>query len=59
LAFDARRHDEPESLHDVFGVGVIPSDTHMRTTVDEVLPTYIRRSVASFTRCNGAKHCPK
>ena len=43
LAFDARRQEEPESLHDVYGVGVIPSDTHMRTTVDEVLPTYLRR----------------
>lgn len=47
LAFDARRHEEPESLHDVYGVGEIPCDTHMRTTLDEVLPVHIRRPFRS------------
>jgi hypothetical protein len=47
LAFDARRHEQPESLHGVYGVGVIPSDTQMRTTLDEVLPVHIRRPFRS------------
>jgi hypothetical protein len=37
LAFDNRRQDEPESLHGVYGVGVIPSDTQMRTILDEII----------------------
>jgi len=49
LAFDQRRHEEPESLHGVFGVGVIPSDTQMRTTLDEVLPTHLRRPFRSVS----------
>ena len=36
-----------EGLHGVFGVGVIPSDTQMRTTLDEVLPTLLRRPFRS------------
>ncbi len=28
LAFDARRHEEPKSLHDVFGVGIINEGEH-------------------------------
>lgn len=47
LAFDKRRHEEPESLHGVYGVGVIPSDTQMRTTLDEVAPTLLRRPFRS------------
>jgi len=47
LAFDKRRHEEPESLHGVYGVGVIPSDTQMRTTLDEVVPTLLRRPFRS------------
>ena len=47
LVFDKRRHEEPESLHGVFGVGVIHSDTQMRTTLDEVLPTLLRRPFRS------------
>lgn len=43
LAFDERRLEEPESLHGVYGVGVIPSDTQMRTILDDVLPSLIRR----------------
>jgi hypothetical protein len=47
LVFDQRRHEQPESLHGVFGVGVIPSDTQMRTILDEVLPTSLRRPFRS------------
>ena len=42
LAFDERRSERPESLHGVYGVGVIPSDTQMRTILDEVAPTQLR-----------------
>jgi len=60
LAFDARRHEEPESLHGVYGVGVIPSDTHMRTTADEVLPTYLRQPFRSvFHQVQRGKVLPK
>lgn len=48
LAFDQRRQEEPESLHGVFGVGVIPSDTQMRTILDKVLPTHLRRPFGSI-----------
>lgn len=48
LAFDQRRHEQPESLRSVFGVGVIPSDTQMRTILDEVLPGFIRRPFRSI-----------
>ncbi len=48
LAFDERRFEEPESLHGVYGVGVIPSDTQMRTILDEVLPIHIRRPFRSI-----------
>lgn len=48
LAFDKRRCEEPESLHGVYGVGVIPCDSQMRTILDEVLPTTIRRPFRSI-----------
>ncbi len=47
LAFDRRRHEEPESLHGVYGVGVIPCDSLMRTTLDEVSPSLLRRPFRS------------
>lgn len=34
LAFDKRRQEEPENLHSVFGIKVIPCDTQMRTILD-------------------------
>lgn len=43
LAFDKRRHEDPESLYGVYGVEVIPSDTQMRTILDKVDPAAIRR----------------
>jgi hypothetical protein len=43
LAFDKRRCDEPESLHGVFGVGRIPCDSQMRTTLDVIPPAEFRQ----------------
>lgn len=43
LAFDKRRCDEPESLHGVFGIDVIPCDSQMRTSLDEVPPSELRQ----------------
>ncbi|PIP43670.1 MAG: transposase [Deltaproteobacteria bacterium CG23_combo_of_CG06-09_8_20_14_all_60_8] len=43
LAFDHRRCAEPESLHGVYGVGVIPCDSQMRAICDEVSPAHLRR----------------
>lgn len=41
LAFDERRA-KPENLRQVFGIQNIPSDTQMRTIVDDVNPSGIR-----------------
>ena len=43
LDFDERRQDEPESLHGVFGIGVIPCDSQMRTILDEIAAEALRR----------------
>ena len=60
LAFDERRLERPESLHGVFGVGVIPSDTQMRTILDEVAPTHLRRAFRSvFHQLQRGKVLPK
>lgn len=47
LAFDELRREEPESLHGVFGVEVIPCDSQMRTILDEVSPERLRRPFRS------------
>lgn len=60
LAFDDRRLERPESLHGVYGVGVIPSDTQMRTLLDEVEPAHIRRPFRSiFHQLQRGKVLPK
>ena len=60
LAFDDRRFEQPESLHGVYGVGVIPSDTQMRIILDEVKPTSIRRPFGSvFHQLQRGKVLPK
>ena len=60
LAFDERRLERPESLHGVYGVGVIPSDTQMRTILDEVAPTHLRRAFRSvFHQLQRGKVLPK
>ncbi len=37
LAFEARRA-KPENLHAIYGIEQVPSDTQLRTILDEVLP---------------------
>ena len=60
LAFDDRRFERPESLHGVYGVRVIPSDTQMRTILDEVVPTSLRRPFGSvFHQLQRGKVLPK
>ena len=43
LAFDKRRCEEPESLHGVYGVGVIPCDSQMRAGLDPLSPSSLRQ----------------
>lgn len=43
LAFDKRRCNEPENLHEVYGVGIIPCDSQMRNTLDELSPAELRQ----------------
>jgi hypothetical protein len=43
LAFDKRRCDDPVSLHEVYGIGIIPCDSQMRTSLDMVSPTELRK----------------
>lgn len=48
LAFDQRRQNNPHSLHSVYGIGVIPCDSQMRTINDEVDPEHLRRPFRSL-----------
>ena len=48
LAFDKRRCEEPENLHSIYGIGVIPCDSQMRTICDEVSPSDLRRPFRSL-----------
>lgn len=48
LSFDDRRCTQPESLHAVFGVGVIPCDSQMRTILDEIAVEHLRRPFRSI-----------
>lgn len=43
LGFDKPRYEEPENLHEVYGVGTIPCDSQMRNALDEVSPNELRR----------------
>lgn len=43
LAFDKRRCEEPENLHEVYGVGTIPCDSQMRIALDEISPDELRQ----------------
>lgn len=43
LAFDQRRLDEPDSLHGVFGIGSIPCDSQMRSSLDLISPSLLRQ----------------
>lgn len=48
LAFDKRRCEQPESLHGVYGVGVIPCDSQLRDILDAVFPGHLRRAFRSI-----------
>jgi len=55
-AFEKRRQEEPGSLHEVFGVGRIPSDTQMRTILDPLDVRTLRRPFNSiFTQLQRGK----
>ncbi len=43
LAFDKRRCNEPESLHGVYDIGIIPCDSQMRAALDPVSPAQLRQ----------------
>ena len=59
LDFDNRRILEPASLHAVYGVGVIPCDSQMRTILDPIDPSLLRRPFRSvFHRLQRGKVLP-
>ena len=43
LAFERRRQDDPDSLHEVFGIKNIPSDSQMRAILDPMSVKDLRR----------------
>jgi hypothetical protein len=47
LAFDQRRKEEPHNLRSIYHLLRIPSDTQMRTILDEVDPEQLRRCYKS------------
>ncbi len=47
LAFERRRNDEPDSLHEVFSIKNIPCDSQMRTILDALSVREIRRPFKS------------
>ena len=60
LAFDKRRCDDPESLHGVYGVGIIPCDSQMRTTLDQLSPMELRQPfLTMFHRAQRSKALEK
>jgi hypothetical protein len=48
LAFDQRRHDD--NLHTIYLINTVPSDTHLRTILDEVDPQSLRPAFADIFR---------
>ncbi|MBU0910171.1 MAG: transposase [Proteobacteria bacterium] len=60
LAFDERRREDPASLHSVFGVGQIPCDSQMRSILDPINPSWLRRPFrAVFTQLQRGKALEK
>ena len=43
LAFDERRREDPASLHTVYGVKHIPCDSQMRSIIDPIHPSSLRK----------------
>jgi len=48
LAFDKRRSDDPESLHEVYGISIIPCDSQMREALDPITPAFLRQPFLSL-----------
>jgi hypothetical protein len=48
LAFDARRHDR--NLQNLYGIGQVPSDTHMRELLDPLDPEQLRPAFGDVFR---------
>lgn len=48
LAFEKRRQDEPDSLHEVFSISRIPSDSQMRSILDSLSTRELRRPFKSI-----------
>jgi len=60
LDFDKRREAEPESLHSVYRIGIIPCDSQMRTILDETAVDYLRRSFRTvFHQLQRGKMLPR
>ncbi len=60
LAFDRRLQEEPDSLHEVFGIEHIPCDSQMRTILDQVSVSDIRRPLRTiFTQAQRGKGLEK
>jgi len=60
LAFDERRQEDPDSLNTVFGIKNIPCDSQMRSTLDPVSVSELRRPFKSiFTQLQRGKALEK
>ncbi|WP_051305737.1 hypothetical protein [Desulfogranum mediterraneum] len=60
LAFERRRQEDPDSLHEVFSIQHIPCDSQMRTILDPVSVRDIRRPFRSiFTQIQRGKALEK
>lgn len=60
LAFDARRREDPISLHTVYGVEQIPCDSQMRDILDPISPRMLRQPFRSvFTQLQRGKALEK
>ena len=50
LDFDKRRCEEPENLHTVFGITIIPCDSQMRTILDPLALSFFRAAFLTVFR---------
>jgi hypothetical protein len=50
LDFDKRRREEPENLHTVFGITIIPCDSQMRTILDPLALSFLRAAFLTVFR---------
>lgn len=50
LDFDKRRREEPENLHTVFGITIIPCDSQMRTILDPLALIFLRAAFLTVFR---------